>query len=199
MGHRYYFDAKRTTNSYAELDIRYLARKKMISPDQSGFRSYTLNWYLNGEETDAISIRTTKDNVLLNYAHINHSAGTKEEMKYPVPVEWTACNFGGKRPWFLCPHCGQRVAILYSAKRFLCRHCLDLAYPCQREQAYDRASRRADKIRKKLKWERGILDGHESKAKGMHEKTYRRLVAEHDYHMERCEREFTSKFGYWIG
>ncbi len=200
MGYRYSFDVKRTTDSYKKLDIRYLARKKMIKPDQADFHSYLMNWYRNGEKTDSISIRTERDQILLTYTNTHHATGEKEEMEYPILVKWTACNFGGKRPWFYCPHCGRRVAILYSAKLFLCRHCLDLAYSCQREQAYDRAARRAEKIRDKLKWEwSGILDGHEPKTKGMHEKTYQRLVTEHDYHMERCEREFTSKFGYWVG
>ncbi len=30
-------------------------------------------------------------------------------------LEWTPCNFGGERPWFVCPGkgCAKRVAILY--------------------------------------------------------------------------------------
>jgi hypothetical protein len=46
-----------------------------------------------------------------------------------VPLEWTACNFGGERPWFICPGagCSRRVAVLHAAgKHFLCRHCYDL-------------------------------------------------------------------------
>jgi len=50
---------------------------------------------------------------------------------YPVRLDWTACNFGGERTWFLCPTmgCGRRVAILYGGEIFACRHCYQLTYP----------------------------------------------------------------------
>jgi hypothetical protein len=30
-----------------------------------------------------------------------------------VPLLWTPCTFGGARPWFGCPRCAKRVAIVY--------------------------------------------------------------------------------------
>jgi hypothetical protein len=76
-----------------------------------------------------------------------------EDVKETVPLAWTACNFGGERPWFFCPGagCGRRVAILYGPGcYFLCRHCYDLTYLSQREDKKDRALRRAQKIRMRL-------------------------------------------------
>jgi len=100
-----------------------------------------------------------------------------------VYLDWTPCNFGGHRPWFLCPAhaCGRRVAIIYGGGIFACRHCYQLAYASQRETADDRAARRANKIRERLGWEPGILNpkGWE-KPKGMHWKTFERLNIEHD-------------------
>ncbi|MEX2367477.1 MAG: hypothetical protein WD601_12795 [Pseudohongiellaceae bacterium] len=93
-------------------------------------------------------------------------------------------HYGGERPWFLCPArgCGRRVAILYGGAIFACRHCHGLVYESQRELEYDRAARKADKIRDKLDWEPGILNGSEywKKPKGMHWKTFERLTAQHD-------------------
>ena len=63
---------------------------------------------------------------------------------------------------------------------FACRHCHELAYPSQREVDYDRAARRADRIRDKLEWEPGILNGKGWKPKGMHWSTFERLTAQHD-------------------
>jgi hypothetical protein len=46
-------------------------------------------------------------------------------MEYPVRLEWTGCNLGGRRAWFLCPAqgYGRRVAILFRGSIFACRHC----------------------------------------------------------------------------
>lgn len=64
---------------------------------------------------------------------------------------------------------------------YLCRHCYRLAYPSQREKPGDRAARRADRIRDKMGWPGGILEGGDwGKPKGMHWRTYERLCREHD-------------------
>ena len=96
---------------------------------------------------------------------------------YPILLDWTACNLGGKRPWFLCPGCGRRVAILYVGTLFQCRQCLNLTYQSQRECRLDRLLRRKDKIRKRLGWKEGT---EYRKPKGMHWKTYQRLVREYE-------------------
>ena len=104
----------------------------------------------------------------------------------PVTLEWTPCNLGGRRLWFRCPArgCGRRVAILFGGSVFACRHCHKLAYASQRERGDYRDTRRADRIREKLQWEPGILNGDGYKPKGMHWRTYERLVVQHDAHVE---------------
>jgi hypothetical protein len=114
-----------------------------------------------------------------------HKSGGNEwePMDYPVRLEWTGYNLGGRRAWSLCPAkgCGRRVALLYigGAGIFACRHCYRLAYACQRETADDRAARRADSIRERLGWQAGILNVNGGKPKGMHWRTYERLKAEY--------------------
>jgi len=75
----------------------------------------------------------------------------------------------------------RRVAILYGGSIFACRHCHDLVYPSQRENQGCRAARKANHIRDRLGWERGIFNpkGWE-KPKGMHWRTFARLSREHD-------------------
>jgi hypothetical protein len=80
-----------------------------------------------------------------------------EDAQEPVELDWTPCNFRGERPWFLClglvngVRCGRRVAILYGPGRyFLCRHCYDLVYESQRDDAMYRALHKAQSIRKRL-------------------------------------------------
>lgn len=67
---------------------------------------------------------------------------------------------------------------LYGGRIFACRHCYDLAYPSQREAEFQRYQRRADKIRERLGWQVGFDSGWGPKPKGMHWRTFERLVAE---------------------
>ena len=104
-------------------------------------------------------------------------------MDEAVGLDTTACNYGGHRYWYRCPAvgCGRRAVILHGAGRyFACRLCYRLAYESQREANDDRAARRADKIRARLGWEPGILNGNGWKPKGMHRRTFERLMARHD-------------------
>jgi hypothetical protein len=101
---------------------------------------------------------------------------------------WTPCNFGGERPWFVCPGvgCGRRVAILYGPGKYcLCRHCNDLRYESQRDDKKDRALRRAQKIRKRLGGSANMMEPFPEKPKGMHLDAYIRLYWEcHEAEME---------------
>jgi hypothetical protein len=99
-----------------------------------------------------------------------------------VHLSWTACNFGGERPWFVCPRaeCGRRVAVLYGPGRyFLCRHCYDLVYESQRESGMYRALHKAQAIRKRLGGSANMMEPFPEKPKGMHWSTYDRLFCEH--------------------
>lgn len=64
-----------------------------------------------------------------------------------------SCNLGGSHPWLICPARGRgrRVAVLYGGGIFACRHCYPLSHASAREDAGDRAARRADRIRARLR------------------------------------------------
>jgi hypothetical protein len=72
------------------------------------------------------------------------------------------------------------VAILYGGGIFACRQCYQLAYASSREGPDGRAIRRADRIRSRLGWEPGILNGSGDKPKWMRWSTFNRLTAKHD-------------------
>lgn len=130
--------------------------------------------------------------VFLTYRTRDYGADEWKDMDYSVRVVWTDCALGGQRAWWQCPavRCGRRVAVLYGGGIYACRHCHNLAYRTQREQAYDRASSRADRIRK-LGWEPGILNG----SKGMHWRTFERLHAAHEANVQQSLAGIAARFG----
>jgi hypothetical protein len=113
------------------------------------------------------------------YRYRRRLGGEWEDLEESVPLEWTPCNFGGERPWFVFPgvvngvRCSRRVAILYGpGKYFLCWYCYDLRYESQREDKKDRALRRAQKIRQRLSGSANMLELFPERPKGMHHDTY---------------------------
>jgi hypothetical protein len=120
--------------------------------------------------------------VLLFYRHRIGPGAEWEDVQEHVSLEWTACNFGGVRSWFICPGAGsgRRVAILYGPGRyFLCHHCYELVYESQRESEMHRALRRAQAIRERLGGSANMTEPFPKKPKGMHWSTYERLWWEH--------------------
>ena len=122
---------------------------------------------------------------------------TGEVVEQRVQTQTSPCHLGGQRHWFVCPQCGKRVAVLYAPGRyFVCRQCGCLGYATQKEGAGDRASTRADKLRKRMGWEAGILNGDGGKPKGMHWKTYQRHKAHHDALVQVSLHDMGRKLGF---
>jgi hypothetical protein len=100
--------------------------------------------YYGGEPTDidTIDVTTEADAVMLTYWTRGGPDAASTPVNQRVPITWTDCHFGGRRPWFVCSvysdgqYCGRRVAVLYDAGNyFACRHCYGLAYETQQQSA----------------------------------------------------------------
>ena len=75
--------------------------------------------------------------------------------------------------------CGRRVTKLHLSNRyFLCRHCTKLAYASQFETSWQRALRRANKLKQRLGIGVGIAEPLPDKPKGMWARTYGCLLDE---------------------
>jgi len=204
-GNWYRFDKKATTGECHSLDVRYLHREGLLIPGHS----FSLRWSRADRETGSIrgvvEGTQTPERVILTYRHRKGPSGEWEDVRESVPLSWTECNFGGERPWFICPGagCGRRVAILYGPGRyFLCRHCYDLSYQSQRDNKIYRALHRAQDIRRQLGGSANMMEPFPERPKGMHWMTYERLWREHDQaEMEQLAgmRERLDKFEMKVG
>lgn len=142
---------------------------------------FSWQWKGPGDHVATIDCQAAADHLLLEYRS-RVPGGEWESLQCRVPLDWTACNYGGQRVWWRCPApgCGRRAAVLFGARLFACRRCHRLAYRSQRESVGDRAIRRGEHIRARLGWGPGVLNTKGAKPKGMHWQTFERLEREHD-------------------
>jgi hypothetical protein len=177
-GNWYRFNKKTTTNECQSIDVRYLHCNGLLKPGHN----FSLRWSRAGRQTSSIGGVANRDQVTLLYRHRRGLGDEWKDVKETVSLTWTACNFGGERPWFICPRtgCGRRVAVLYGPGRyFLCRHCYDLVYESQRENGMYRALHKAQAIRERLRGSANMMEPFPERPKGMHWSTYNRLWWEH--------------------
>ncbi len=129
------------------LDVRILARRGALTP---GVWS-TTSWTCRGEPSGYIDHQAEAGALILDYRTKGPGDADWQPVRDRIPLDHTPCHYGGSRPWFLCPGCGGRRAVLYSVGgRFRCVKCHDLAYSSTREEPWDRAIRRADTLRRKI-------------------------------------------------
>jgi len=170
-------DAKGLTYRYPALDIRSWRKEQL---EAVGNR-YRLDWLYRDIVVGTVEIEIKPNRLVLSdccFGNTDLWAGQSLE----IDLNWTACHFGGARPWFTCPvpGCNRRAGLLYLSGVFACRHCHKLAYRSQRQTEYQRAISRTQQLRKKLGWPAGILMPCGSRPKGMHETTFRKLEAKHN-------------------
>jgi hypothetical protein len=85
-------------------------------------------------------------------------------------------NFGGAETYFLCPKCARTAKRLYGGGvRYLCRTCHGLVHSSTQERPGNRATRKNQKLRRRVGAEIGLGDEIGPKPKGMHRKTFERI------------------------
>lgn len=170
--------SKRSTDQMHPLDIRKLHRKGLLTPGGS----FTWQWTRGGNVIATIggTVDTTTS-VTLHYRTRRHG-GEWQDKRYQVMIEKTPCNYGGTRPWWLCPRCGKRVAVLWGDSFYACRHCQQINYESTRTTESSKSFERADKLRRRLGWCAGVANDQGDRPQGMHLKTYLRLLNELNRH-----------------
>jgi hypothetical protein len=184
---------RRTTEDSRPLDIRRLRRDGVLKVGHtSGWE-----WRKNEDVLSELAVKVEPDHVALFYPRRRPVADQGFEIaEQRVALHRTDCRFGGTRTWWICPSCARGAAILYRpGERYACRRCCNLSYTSQLEQADDRAARRANSVRRRLKWKVGILNPTGPKPKGMHWATFVRLVTKHDSYLATTLAGTARRFG----
>lgn len=107
-------------------------------------------WHRDGERTGAINVHIHGTDALTLCYAVNVD-GQQADATQLIGLTHTPCPYGNTRPWFQCPHCNRRCAVLfYRWRRFACRHCQRVSYASQSEDALDRLWRKQGKIEARL-------------------------------------------------
>lgn len=121
---------RRTVESTPTLAIGWAYRRGWLKVGTQG----TIAWNRRRHPEDItarVGFRTSSENQFTIVDRITVGNGPPEDAVYSISVVWTACHYGGQRPWWICPnrYCHRRVANLYlGGRHFLCRHCYNLTY-----------------------------------------------------------------------
>lgn len=154
--------ASRPQTSWASrLDVRKMARDGVLV----GGTATTWRW------SNGLLATITANEASIEVAYRYTFSEGERDVRAHVRLERTPCQFGGSRPWFACPRCHRRVAILYLWGYPACRTCCRMGYPSQSDDAIDRSWRRTRKIEARLGGEWPAV----RKPKWMRHATYERL------------------------
>jgi hypothetical protein len=123
-----------------------------------------LTWRSGSDKVGEVAYLVQGDNLLLTLAN----GAIKSPMA--TTIVHTACHFGGRRPWLLCPRprCNRRCAVLFVHARscgFDCRRCAGVAYATESLDWFGRSWARQARIEQ-------ALGPHGIRPKGMHKRTY---------------------------
>ena len=153
------------------IDIRVLKNRGSLKPYTQG----QLSWNCDGEPSGSINFSMFPDRMELSYRARAYWEDDWRQIKQTIQFTFTSCNYGGRRYWFQCPGCYNRVAVLCAPDEgFYCRKCYGLSYACQSENLEERVERRMNKIEFRFFDDEG--DFFYPK-KGMHKKTFDREYA----------------------
>lgn len=197
-GRYYRFGSKDRTEDCLSFDVRSWQRDGWLEIGTC----FTMTWERRNRKDSSIGVRVLGDAAGADRAYaveLSYSWGPeerKEDVSCLISLSWTSCNFGGSRPWFICPGvvngvlCNRRVAKLYlKGRHFLCRHCHQLTYSSQQEARRDAALRRCQRIHQKLGGTANMTEPFPSKPKGMHLQTYLGLLGKYEKAYEEYSRE----------
>ena len=138
-----------TTDEFLALDVRALARRGYFAAKPGAVVTGIEAWICAGEEVGRVSVYYGGD--VPHFMTLEYRVHRPDEewhtIRERVGLERTPCTFGGTRPWFVCPGCGTRRAVLFCVGGvFRCRVCHDLAYRSMREPSGKRVRRDGGKL-----------------------------------------------------
>lgn len=112
-----------------KIDIRVWHKRGLLW--DGGTNSWS--WSRGAESAGSIRYTVSSASIRLTYS-VNG-----QDASQTISTTTTPCHYGGSRPWFSCPVCHHRAAVLYlRSGRFACRSCQRVSYASQSGSESDR-------------------------------------------------------------
>lgn len=163
-----------------KIDLAWMMRKGLAVP--GGWRAGKLAWTCNGQPHGDISyscdMSDPERSVLELRFTTGASRGDPKDHVQRIHLSYTVPKLGGKRWWMHCPVNGQRVGKLYvppGGDIFASRKAWRIGYKSQRVSRRDAAFERLFRLQRRLGCSEG-WGAYPSRPKGMHHRTYERLM-----------------------
>ncbi len=162
----------------ARLDVHELAREGKLKLGARGWLFGTI-WFEVTGGPDA-------QQLVLEFPRKSATGQPLDPMREVIGCHWRKTHFGGQHLIFACSECSRSARVLYAPVAhdriwyFTCRKCAGIIYQSTMGHRWDRSARRIEKLRGRLQWKAG--DTVPIKPRGMHQKTYDRLLGMLAYH-----------------
>jgi hypothetical protein len=162
----------------ARLDVHELARDGKLTLGKRGRLFGTVDFEVAGGP-DA-------QRLVLEFPMRSSNGERLDPMCQTIYCCWRQAHYGGRYLMFSCSECRRSARVLYAryfSDRiwfFACRKCVGITYQSTMGHRWDRSARRIEKLRARLQWRaNGTVP---IKPRGMHERTYQRILGMLAYH-----------------
>ncbi|MBU6527594.1 hypothetical protein OGR47_11435 [Methylocystis sp. MJC1] len=187
---RWLFNSRRSTTD----DLRRIPVHDIVTHglNRRGMSFSWAWWTSEGRTTASVGARVEGDENEA-YLHLDYTLNGAP-MRQRIRLEALPCRFGGVRWLAFCPRTGRSVAHLYMGHTgALSRHAYRLKFGSQRESPLDRSFRRRNRALEKLKTNSPLCL---SRPKGMHWRTYGRLLHEISKETQFFDVAARARFGF---
>ena len=161
----------------ARLDVHELSRDGKLERGMRGWLFGMLQFEVTGGP-DARRL-------VVGFPRRSATGERLQPLEQVIVCHWQRANYRGRYLVFLCSECVRSARVLYS--RFIgqqqlgffrCGRCAGITYQSTMGHRWDRSARRVEKLRAQLEWRAG----EPVKPKGMHKKSYERVLGKVAYH-----------------
>ncbi len=195
-GDWYRWDKKTTIEDCRFIDINRFNKEGMILKQGHKLGGWAWTDAITGEQTASIGYESNTECYSNSFLRLFYTLGGETKMDYKVKLLRTRANYGSYRFWFECPIKAIRVSKLYlppSGGYFASRKAHNLSYSSQSETSYDRLLRKKHKLQGNLGG-----DNYYIKPKGMHQKTYDKMLSVFLKLEEECDIHLFKRVSYML-